>query len=90
MAPQDPSGRVVPPQKPRDDDERSALAKAMQQSQMGLQLVAPILGMGGIGWLLDHHFATSPWITLTGLILGVIGGMVNFIHSALHPPGDAP
>ena len=70
------------------DDEPSALAKAMQQSQMGLQLVAPILGLGGIGWLLDRHFGTSPWITLAGLILGVIGGMVNFIHAALHPPGE--
>jgi ATP synthase protein I len=76
-------GRVPDPR----DAEPSALAKALQQSQMGLQLVAPIVGLGGIGWLLDRHFGTSPWITLGGLILGVVGGMVNFIHSALHPPG---
>jgi F0F1-type ATP synthase assembly protein I len=83
----DEPGPGVPPQPSRDED-RSALAKAMQQSQLGLNLVAPILGLGGIGWLLDRHFATSPWITLAGLILGVIGGMVNFIHAALHPPGE--
>ena len=68
------------------DDGPSPLARAMQQSQMGLLLVAPVLGLGAIGYFLDRHFGTSPWITLGGLVLGVIGGMVNFIHAALHPP----
>lgn len=85
------AGDRTPPRggtpEPPEDSGPSSLAKAMQQSQMGLQLVAPILGLGGIGWLLDRHFGTSPWITLGGLILGVVGGMVNFIRAALHPPG---
>lgn len=67
------------------EDGPSPLARAMQQSQMGLLLVAPMLGLGAIGWFLDRRLGTSPWITLTGLILGIIGGMVNFIHAALHP-----
>lgn len=70
-------------------EDPSALARALQQSQMGLLLVAPIFGLGGIGWLLDRHFSTQPWITLAGLILGVVGGMVNFIHAALRPPGGS-
>jgi F0F1-type ATP synthase assembly protein I len=71
---------------PPDKDDPSTLARALQQSQMGLLLVAPVLGLGGIGWLLDRHFSTQPWITLAGLVLGIVGGMVNFIHAALHPP----
>ena len=66
----------------------STLARAMAQSQMGLQLVAPPLGLGAIGWFLDRRFGTAPWILLAGLVLGVVGGMVNFIHAALHPPGE--
>ena len=71
---------------PPDKDDPSTLARALQQSQMGLLLVAPVLGLGGIGWLLDRYFSTQPWITLAGLVLGIVGGMVNFIHAALHPP----
>ena len=75
--------------KPPEEDGPSPLARAMQQSQMGLLLIAPVLGLGAIGWFLDRRFGTSPWITLTGLVLGIIGGMVNFIHAALHPQ-DGP
>lgn len=64
----------------------SALARALQQSQIGLYLIAPVLGLGAIGYWLDGRFGTSPWLTLGGLILGVVGGMVNFLHAALRPP----
>ena len=73
-----------------EEEEPSALARALQQSQMGLQLIAPVLGLGAIGWFLDRRFATSPWLALGGMVLGIVGGMVTFIHAALRPPGDPP
>jgi F0F1-type ATP synthase assembly protein I len=41
--------------------------------------------VGALGYFADRHFGTRPWLTLLGLVAGTIGGMVNFIHQALHP-----
>jgi F0F1-type ATP synthase assembly protein I len=67
------------------DDERSALARGLAQAQMGFQLVAAMVAVGALGYFADRHFGTRPWLTLLGLVAGTIGGMVNFIHQALHP-----
>jgi F0F1-type ATP synthase assembly protein I len=67
------------------EDDRSALARGLAQAQMGFQLVAAMVGMGALGFFADRHFGTRPWLTLIGLVLGTVGGMVNFIHQALHP-----
>ena len=69
-------------------DERSALARGLAQAQMGFQLVAAMVGLGAVGFFADRLFRTRPWLTLLGLVLGTIGGMVNFIHQALHPDDE--
>jgi F0F1-type ATP synthase assembly protein I len=71
---------------PRDD--RSALARGLAQAQMGFQLVAAMVGMGALGFFADRFFGTRPWLTLAGLVAGTVGGMMNFIHQALHPDDD--
>jgi F0F1-type ATP synthase assembly protein I len=80
------------------DDRRSSLAEAMRLSQIGLMLVAPMLGLGGIGYWFDGRFATRPWLMVVGLVLGMVGGFVNFIHVVIGlrtgqkpgPPGGRP
>ncbi len=49
-------------------------------SGLGFELVAAILGFTLVGYFWDGHFKTSPWGTLTGVVLGLIGGTYNMIR----------
>jgi ATP synthase protein I len=44
-------------------------------AQIGLEMVAPI----AVGLWLDYRFGTLPWLTLVGVAVGFIGGMVHLI-----------
>ena len=70
---------------PEDDrgKEGRGLADALRYAQAGMMLVAPMLGLGAIGYVADRRLGTRPWLMLTGLILGMVGGFVNFISLAL-------
>jgi len=46
-----------------------------------------MLGFGAIGYWLDARFGTKPWLLLAGLVLGMIGGFVNFFRLVLPPRG---
>jgi ATP synthase protein I len=35
-----------------------------------------------IGWLLDRWLGTSPWLLVTGIVLGAAAGFYEFIRSA--------
>jgi F0F1-type ATP synthase assembly protein I len=61
------------------DDDRASLAEAMRLAQSGTVLVAPMLGLGAIGYFLDRRFGTGPWLMVAGLLLGMAGGFVNFL-----------
>lgn len=60
---------------------------ALKYGQVGTMLVAPMVAFGAIGWWLDGRFGTKPWLLLAGLILGMIGGFVNFFRLVLPPGG---
>ena len=62
-------------------------------AQIGLEMVAPMV----IGLLLDYWLDWLPWLTVIGLTLGVVGGMVHLVmmvqqhnKERQQPPGDAP
>ena len=55
----------------------------MRLAGMGVELVAGICGMGLFGWLADGWLGTRPWLTITGIVLGIIGSGYNFIRTAL-------
>ena len=44
-------------------------------------LVGVVLG-GGIGWALDRHLGTAPWLLVLMLVLGFAAGLSNVIRSA--------
>jgi F0F1-type ATP synthase assembly protein I len=52
-------------------------------SSIGFELVAAVGGFIFVGYLWDRHFGTGPWGTLTGAVLGLIGGMYNLIRQSL-------
>lgn len=47
---------------------------------LGTELAASVVGMLLIGYFLDEHFNTSPWLLLTGAAIGMIGGFYNFFR----------
>ncbi len=49
---------------------------------LGFQLAAMVIGGLLLGHWIDRRFETTPWLTLTGLIIGSIGGFYNLIRIA--------
>jgi F0F1-type ATP synthase assembly protein I len=45
-----------------------------------LSLCFSILGFLFVGWMLDGWLETSPWLVLTGIVLGTVAGFVQFIR----------
>lgn len=50
---------------------------------LGLELAAAVGGMALVGYWVDRHFETGGWGVLTGALLGLTGGLYNFIKVAL-------
>lgn len=47
---------------------------------VGFQLAASVVGGLLIGDYFDRRWDLSPWLTMTGLILGATGGFYNLIR----------
>jgi F0F1-type ATP synthase assembly protein I len=69
---------------------RPPLAEALRYAQIGTMLVAPMLGLGAVGYLLDKRFDTTPWLLLAGLLAGMAAGFVSFLRLVLEPPRGGP
>jgi F0F1-type ATP synthase assembly protein I len=57
-------------------------------------LIGAIIVLGGLGYFADTWFGTSPWLLLTGLLLGIVVGfyelaMVVWGPRSDEPPGDS-
>ena len=49
----------------------------------GLDLAIVAGGFTAIGWWLDRHYGWYPWGTLIGALVGIVGGLTNFLREAL-------
>lgn len=61
----------------KDDQEanrRSGIAYSA-----AFNLFASVIGLGGVGWLLDWWLATKPWLLVGGIVLGAIVGFYQFV-----------
>lgn len=45
-------------------------------------LVGGILGLGGLGYVIDRWQGTSPWFLLSGLTLGIVIGFYELVKTA--------
>jgi ATP synthase protein I len=64
----------------RPPPDRRWIRQVGTLSTLGLTLViSTVLGFWG-GHLLDGWLGTSPWLLLTGLLLGIAAGFVNLIR----------
>ncbi len=50
--------------------------------RIGVELLAALLVGGGIGWLLDHWFGTTPLFLIVFFFLGAGAGMLNVFRAA--------
>jgi len=48
----------------------------------GLELAISIGGLTVVGWLLDKHFETAPWLLIVGMAMGMVGGFYNLWRTA--------
>ncbi|MGH7356697.1 MAG: AtpZ/AtpI family protein [Candidatus Rokuibacteriota bacterium] len=50
-------------------------------SSIGITLVAAtVIGLGA-GYYADRWLGTKPWLTVIGLVLGIVAGFVNLFRS---------
>jgi ATP synthase protein I len=48
---------------------------------MGLDLAASV-GVGVLlGWWIDRRFETSPWGMIVCSLIGIVGGLLNFVRA---------
>lgn len=64
-------------------DDKTGFRTGMQYAGMGMQLAAAVVGFGLIGYWLDSSFNTGERYTTIFLFLGAIGGLFNFIKTAM-------
>lgn len=50
---------------------------------LGIELAAAVLGFALLGYWIDRHFDSGPWGLLVAVLLGLVGGLYNFIREAL-------
>lgn len=77
---------------PKDDERRptgraDSRGTTMQQLApymgLGLQLTLAMVLFGGLGYWLDTRFGLSPWLLISGLLIGAIGGTVSIIRATI-------
>lgn len=49
---------------------------------VGLELAVVIGGLTYVGHLIDSRYSSTPWATLAGALLGLVGGCANAIRTA--------
>lgn len=61
----------------------------MRVAGSGVELAAAVGGFAALGLLWDRHRGSSPWGLLTGMVLGLIGGLYNLVKSSLAASKEA-
>ena len=58
-----------------DMPDRKELGRYVALSQVGLEMVVPIIA----GLLLDHYLHWTPWATVAGAAVGLCGGLAHLV-----------
>ena len=54
----------------------------MALAGIGFELLAAIIGFSFVGYWIDRHYETEPWGLIVCAVLGIVGGLYNFIRAA--------
>ncbi len=80
---------ATPPGGDKDDKSAAenlgeAYRKAAPYMGAASSLVGAVAGFTLLGWWIDHKVGTTtPWFTLAGALLGMVGGFVSFFRQVL-------
>ena len=66
---------ILPDDNKEEINRKSGLAYAA-----ALSLFAAVVAGLILGWLLDRWLGTSPWLLVTGIVLGAAAGFYEFIR----------
>lgn len=58
---------------PGSSNWQAGVREASPYISVGIQMGMAMAFFTGLGWWLDEQFGTSPWLILTGGVLGVLG-----------------
>lgn len=61
-------------------EDPSVIKQLVRLSTVGVALVASTAIGLAIGYALDRWLGTSPWLTLTFLLLGIVAGFINLFR----------
>ncbi len=73
--------------KDRGEGTLSSASQGNGAAALGMTYGATILLFVGVGWWLDDHFGTSPWLLIAGSLLGATGGFISLVKKV--PPAGA-
>jgi F0F1-type ATP synthase assembly protein I len=60
-----------------DMPDRKEMGRYVALSQVGLEMIAPIL----VGLVVDHYLGwTKPWALVAGAVCGLCGGLIHLVH----------
>jgi len=60
---------------------------------LGVEFAAALIGSLLAGAWVDRHYGTAPWGVTTGALIGLVGGLYNFLRAsmrAFRASGDEP
>ena len=66
-------------------DDGRQLGRMVAIAQIGLEMVAPII----LGMVLDNWLETTPWLTMLGAVVGLVGGIYHLLLLR-NRPDDPP
>ena len=55
----------------------------LRAASLGLEIAVSVFLGAFVGYLLDGHFKTSPWLMVVGLVIGSIAGFLNVYKFAV-------
>jgi F0F1-type ATP synthase assembly protein I len=75
-------GSYIDPSENKSQPKKSPWAQVGRYTQMAFALPAAVV----VGWLIGSAFDRwlhTSWISIVGLVLGMVGGLVDVIRTAL-------
>ncbi len=67
----------------QDPQEGGGRLRSVRYAGMGLELAGAIIGLTLAGYWVDLKFDTRPIGLTVGAVVGIVGGMYNFIRQAI-------
>jgi F0F1-type ATP synthase assembly protein I len=61
----------------------------VRYSGTGLELAGAVAGFALVGYWVDRHYGTEPWGIVSGLVLGIVGGLYNLVKQSLQAVQEA-